>query len=109
MPFYKKYKNGYILHIKLSPNSSFCGFRDVYVNESGDEYIKAFVTTVPEKGKANKELIKLLSKKLHFAKSLFQIIQGETDHLKKIFIEIEQNETNEDLLASLAEKVNKQI
>lgn len=104
MPFYEKYKNGYLIRIKLSPNASFCGFRDIYTNENFDEYIKGFVTTIPEKGKANKELIKLLSKKLHFAKSLFQIIQGETEHLKKIFVKIEQNEANEKLLDSLIEK-----
>ena len=104
MTFYEKYKNGYLIRIKLSPNSSFSGFRDLYTNENFDEYLKAFVTTVPEKGKANKELIKLLSKRLHFAKSLFQIIQGETDHLKKVFAEIEQNVTNESLLNSLIEK-----
>lgn len=41
---------------------------------------------MPEKGKANKELIAFLAKKLKIAKSSLQIISGELDRWKKIAI-----------------------
>ena len=41
---------------------------------------------MPEKGKANKELIAFLAKKLKIAKSSLQIISGELDRWKKIVI-----------------------
>lgn len=83
----EKYKSGYILRIKLTPNASFCGFKDMVCDANGVSYLKAYVKTVPEKGRANDELIKLLSKKLKIAKSSISIISGQTDHYKKIYIE----------------------
>lgn len=41
---------------------------------------------MPEKGKANKELIAFLAKKLKITKSSIQIISGELDRWKKIAI-----------------------
>ena len=41
---------------------------------------------MPEKGKANKELIAFLANKLKIAKSSMQIISGELDRWKKIAI-----------------------
>ena len=41
---------------------------------------------MPEKGKANKELITFLAKKLKIAKSSIQIISGELDRWKKLAI-----------------------
>jgi|SRR5574344_2392796 uncharacterized protein len=86
MSFFETSEKGYIIRIKLSPNASTNAFREVFCDENGIEYLKAMVVTVPEKGKANKELIKMLAKILKIAKSAFTIISGETDHLKKIYI-----------------------
>lgn len=41
---------------------------------------------MPEKGKANKELIAFLAKKLKIAKSSIKIISGELDRWKKLAI-----------------------
>ncbi len=41
---------------------------------------------MPEKGKANKELIAFLAKKLKIAKSSIKIISGELDRWKKLTI-----------------------
>lgn len=81
------YKSGCLLRIKLAPNSSFDGFKDSITDATGAEYLKAYVRAVPEKGKANSELIKLLAKKLKIAKSCISIIGGATDHYKKVYIE----------------------
>ncbi len=87
MSFFEPYKEGYLLRIKLAPNASKNAFgADVFVDADGKEYLKAGVTAVPEKGKANKEIIKMLSKSMKIAVSHFEIISGQTEHLKKIFI-----------------------
>ena len=60
-------------------------------NEHGDEYLKVSVTAVPEKGKANKDLINFLSDRLEIAKSCLTLEAGQIDRWKKIMIETRQN------------------
>lgn len=60
-------------------------------NADGEDYVKISVISVPEKGKANKELIDFLAKKIKVAKSLMTVVAGQTDRFKKIVIETEQN------------------
>ena len=86
MCFFETYKSGFVIRIKLTPNASFCGFKDLIQDGNTTSYLRACVTVAPEKGKANLELIKMLSKKLKIAKNMFQIIGGETDHWKKIYV-----------------------
>ena len=99
MSFFERYKTGYLLRIKLTPSAgeNFVG-RGVCCCSDNKEYLKASVVSVPEKGKANKELLKILSKKLHIAKSLLNIISGETEHWKKIYIDVEQKNDFEEKL-----------
>ncbi len=84
MPFYSADTNGYIVRIKLSPGASNNGFHGVFYGGNNIAHLKASVTVVPEKGKANKELISMLAKKLKIAKSSIDLISGETDHMKKL-------------------------
>jgi uncharacterized protein (TIGR00251 family) len=56
------------------------------MDANNDVFLKISVVSVPEKGKANKELITFLAKKLKIAKSDFEIISGELDKWKKIRI-----------------------
>lgn len=46
--------------------------------------MKVSVVSVPEKGKANKELVSWLSKRLKLAKSEICFVSGEFDKYKKI-------------------------
>lgn len=102
MSFYEPYKNGCLVKIKLAPNASVNAFgAEVYIDANGNEYLKASVVTVPEKGKANKELIKMLAKKLKIAVSGIEIIAGQSDHFKKIFINMEYTKEAELKLSSL--------
>ncbi len=48
--------------------------------------LKISVTAAPEKGKANKALIGLLSKELGIAQNTIEITRGETDRLKTVKI-----------------------
>ncbi len=55
--------------------------------KSGDDdlpFLKIYLTAVPIQGKANKELIKLLSEKLSVSKSKIKIIKGEKSKEKII-------------------------
>lgn len=49
--------------------------------------IKAYVTAIPIKGRANRELIKLLSEELNVNKSKISIIKGEISNNKIIEID----------------------
>ena len=47
--------------------------------------LKISVTQIAEKGKANKEVLKLLAKAIRVKKSQLQLKSGETSRLKKFF------------------------
>ena len=69
-------------HVKVLPKSSqHCV---VGVTEQGVWKIK--LQTAPENGKANKELIGLLSQELQIQKKCIHIALGKTSHLKTIEI-----------------------
>ena len=102
--FYEKHTSGYILRIRVTPNSSISGFQDIFTDPNGIEFLKTNLNSVPEKGKANQELIKLLSKTLKISKSCFSVISGTTDRYKKILLEIEPSPELEHLLNNLEKK-----
>lgn len=52
--------------------------------ETGDQVLQARVTAPPVDGKANKALIKLLSKEFDLPKSTIRIVHGETSRDKVI-------------------------
>ena len=97
--FFEEKQDGVLLRVRLTPNSSSCYIGGTATAADGSEYLKVNVVSVPEKGKANRELIKFLSKEMKEAKSAFEIISGETDRWKKIIIRGESSE--------LAEKIRK--
>jgi uncharacterized protein (TIGR00251 family) len=80
---------GLVVSVKVQPNSS----KDRVVGEYADK-IKIAVTVAPEKGKANKAVIKLFAKWLGIKNSDIQVISGETSRDKELFI---RNITEEDL------------
>ncbi len=82
----KQTDKGIVLSIRLSPKSSKNAINSIELDVDGNAILKASVTTVPEKGKANQALINLLSKELKIAKKDFSIISGETDKNKKILV-----------------------
>ena len=57
------------------------------VSADGLAHLKARVTAVPEKGKANKALVALLSKALKIPKTTISIISGDTARQKILRIE----------------------
>ena len=84
--FFEETNGGTILRVRISPNSSSVSVRGIFVLAEGQEFLKVNVISVPEKGRANRELLDFLAKKLNIAKSRMEIISGETDRYKKILI-----------------------
>ncbi len=82
--FYEQTPTGFILRVRVTPNSSKCAISGIFTDEHGQDYLKINLNAVPEKGKANQELIKFLSKLLHQSKSAFNLISGETDRYKRL-------------------------
>lgn len=72
------------LEIKVTPQS---GKQQLTRDKSGT--IKCFLKSPPVDGKANEELIKLLSKKLSVQQEKIVIIQGATARKKLVKIETE--------------------
>jgi len=54
--------------------------------EENKNFLKVKLTTLPAKGKANAELIKLLAKKYNVSKSQIEIVKGLTSKEKLIRI-----------------------
>ncbi len=74
------------LNLKLTPKANKTALLGTAKDAAGQTYLKASVTAVPENGKANIALIKLLAKEWKIAKSHITIIRGATNTRKTIEI-----------------------
>ena len=92
LKMYIESEKGLLLAVKVVPNAGSTQVKDVVKDAEGREFLRILVSCVPEKGKANKEVIKLLSKELKIPKSAFSIEVGETSHYKKILINMKSND-----------------
>jgi uncharacterized protein (TIGR00251 family) len=70
-----------IIKLIVKPNSAKNFIEGVYLDR-----IKIRIAGPPEKGKANRELIKFISEKLEIPKKNIKIISGEKSHLKVLEI-----------------------
>ncbi|MDH4415269.1 MAG: DUF167 domain-containing protein [Rhizobium sp.] len=84
---YRVCEDHILLAVRLTPNGGRDAFDGVEVTADGLAHLKARVTAVPEKGKANKALVALLSKALKLPKSTISVVSGETARQKILRIE----------------------
>ncbi len=75
------------LPVRLTPNGGRDPIDGVEAGGHDEAYLKARVTAVPEKGKANKALIVLLAKSLGIAKSSVSVVSGDTSRKKILRID----------------------
>lgn len=94
--FYEKRNEGYLLRVRINPCSSSCQILGILNFPDGD-YLKVSIISVPEKGKANKELVDFLAKQLKIAKANIEILAGKTDKYKKIFIHADDERIGREL------------
>lgn len=85
------------LIIHLTPKASHNKIEGWALDVKGQRILRVKVTAVPEDGKANDALIKLLSKTLHISKSQISLVRGETSRVKQFDIEIEERALKEKL------------
>ena len=77
------------LAVRVTPKSSADRIEDVVPDETGRNLLKMRVRAVPEKGKANRAIEKLLAKALGLPKSAVKVVTGETSRIKGVDIETE--------------------
>ena len=87
---------GTILPVRAHP-----GARRNEIRGEQNGMLKVSVTPAPEKGKANKALIALLSKELSVRKSQIELISGATSSQKRFLV----REVNLEQLAERIERV----
>lgn len=88
------------LTIRVTPKASKNYIGDI-VEVNGEPSLKVYVTEVPENGKANEAVLKLLSKELSVSKSSLEIAFGATDRNKKIRISLPFEEVSQKLQVAL--------
>ncbi len=59
------------IFVKVKPKA-----REAKVEKTGEDHYRVWVTEAPEKGKANKEVVKLLAKFFSVSQSKISIISG---------------------------------
>lgn len=72
--------------IRLTPKASSDRIGDIRKMPDGTEQLAVYVTAVPENGKANTAMIRILSKHLNIAASRITVIRGATSRNKIIQI-----------------------
>ena len=77
---------GLRVSVRLTPKASRERIEGLAAEADGGVALKVSVTAVPEDGKANAALIKLLAKAWRVPKSSLDIVQGATDRRKVILI-----------------------
>ena len=75
------------LIVHLIPKASHNKIEGWALDGEGRKVLRVKVTAVPEDGKANEALLKLLSKTLHVPKSRISFLRGETSRVKYMEIE----------------------
>lgn len=92
---FKQTSEGVLVNIKIVPNSS---KNDIVLE---DEFVKVKITAQPVEGKANKALIEFLSKKFKIPKTSIEIVKGETNKEKTLFLRTDDIEKQSLILSSL--------
>lgn len=72
--------------VKLTPKASRDRVEGLQPEADGSVALKVSVTAVPEDGKANAALVKLLAKEWRVPKSAIAILHGATDRRKTLLI-----------------------
>ena len=79
-------ESGVTVAVRLTPKAKVNRIVGIAAQADGDPILKANVTAVPERGKANAALIAVLAKAWRFPKSAFTLAVGATDRRKVIHI-----------------------
>ncbi len=84
LPF-KRVEGGLLLAVHLTPKSAKDMLGEIVDGAAGVE-LKVKVRAVPDKGKANQALVKLLGKQFRWPKSSIEVIKGQQSRHKIVKI-----------------------
>ncbi|MGH6763407.1 MAG: DUF167 family protein [Phyllobacterium sp.] len=84
MSFFRKETDKVILFVRLTPKAAKDAVEGIGVADDGRFHLKVRVRAVPEDGKANAALVKLLARPLGVAARDISITGGATSRLKQI-------------------------
>lgn len=77
---------GLVVHVRLTPKAAFDRIEGVNVRDDGSPVLTVRVRAVPEDGKANKALLKLLSKSLSHPVGKLSLVAGHKSRIKRILV-----------------------
>jgi uncharacterized protein len=77
----------FMLRVRLQPHASMDRLEGLAKDAAGRCYVKARVRAVPEKGKANTALEKLIAKAIHVPRSAVRVVKGTTERVKTVRID----------------------
>jgi len=77
----KEYKNGVIIKVRVIPRSA----KSALVGERGDSLVIK-LTSPPVEGRANRELVKFLGKRLRIAPTSITLLTGESSREKTLLL-----------------------
>ena len=83
---YRVRDDGVEVFVRLTPKSARDAVEGVEVSDDGRAHLKARVRAVPEKGKANQALVKLVAKTFGVPASAVEVVSGDTARLKTLRI-----------------------
>ena len=86
MPF-RQSKDGVLVALRVTPKASRDKIDGVADQADGSKVLKVMVTAVPEDGKANDAVIKLLSKAWKIPRTHMQVVAGQTSRSKTLLIQ----------------------
>ena len=94
-------RDGLLVAIRLTPKASRDRVTGILAEADGGTRIKVSVTAVPEKGQANRALIKILARQWTLPKSHISIIRGLTGRRKTVLVSGDPIQLSERLQAWL--------
>lgn len=83
---FRQTKDGLEIFVRLTPRSSKDAVEGAERGSDGRSYLKARVRAVPEDGKANRALEKLMAKGLGVAQRDVSVVSGTTSRLKTVLV-----------------------
>lgn len=87
--YWRRASGGIELFIRLTPKSSRDTIEGIESGADGRKHLKARVRAVPENNRANKALVKLVSKALGVPASAITLAAGHTSRLKTLHIAVD--------------------
>lgn len=100
---FKKTRGGVQIDVRLTPKASANKIDGLYFDSDGRAYLKVRITEAPEKGRANRALIKLLAKSMGEPPSALTLTSGEKDRTKSLLLRAADEPATRGLLKKLAD------